>query len=233
MLNRRDFLKAAAIVTIGIPTLTNAKQKLRWILLTEQMPQPGQKVIFVNMYSEGFEGGVITYPSHFRHKGDDEFNVTIAMTRIDFVQCYRDKYKKSMIAYVYSDEGEEVLKSRSWLKSKVKREYSYHKPLYLNNTSARYRKKDLAWLPVNGEYPTEIPLLSKVKKWIAFKDEMPIFTIDIEVKDGFGREEKAFLAAEYCGKYWIKYTETCDNRLIDKIYLMTEPNIKYWSWRYA
>lgn len=228
-MNRRTFLKAIAVTTL-LPVLPLYAKKQQWIKLTDRLPEVGQKIILTNNIGRpNFEGGVIAESSHLEKRKDDEFHVTISMTKLDFVQCFKNPRQDIMINYVYSDEGEEAFRSRTWLETTVKKEYSYHKEIRCNHTYALYPRKEMVWLPVNGKYPINIPPLPKcVAPWMSFSWITPGQDNLIKVKKETGEIKKGRFVEV------INYKTNEKSRVLvhDPDPFYTEIK-KHWHWRHV
>ncbi len=191
-MNRRTFIKLTGVTTalLATPSLFAEKEIKRvnpedfkfiethfgqqWISFLDKTPKVGQKIIITDSWEgmslRDIRGGVVQDLRKIKLGVlmDSKFNkvfITVPMKK-DFE--YRE-YSDFYIYNIFSEEGEKVINSREWLKSKKEpfvndfKEWddSIDKKVWYNETS--YRKSYYYWLPINGEYPTTLPPIPKHK----------------------------------------------------------------------
>lgn len=82
-----------------------------------------------------------------------------------------------------------------------------------------------------------VPALTGAKKeirWIPFKEQMPEFTINAEIKDQTGKTRKGYLCGHYMDRYYFKYVATeKEEKWAKDGSVIVYVNVDYWSWRYA
>ncbi len=237
-MNRRTFLKATAITTmglpIGLPTFAKAKDKQQWIPFTEGVPKPGQKVIITSFpnvrdISYHIRGGVVKESeTGIMHK--DHANIYIIA---DFM-----KYGKTVPSYyACSKEGKKTIQSREWLSSDKNPVIQYYLNPAWKKDITSYCLTNHFWLLVNGEYPVELPPIPRAEfQWTSFLQKMPSKRDHIMVKHPEGYVSSGWINndptdfSHYCLAYYVVNGEV--GKMTDS-YAMNRININQCSWRYA
>lgn len=162
-INRRTFLKVTAITIVGIPAIVNAEEKPQWISFIERIPEPGQKILLANISGTFIAGGVAA--KNIINYGKIPSNkVAFSIVKRDFERYIHTTNLDHTANLIYSNEGEEALKSRKWLKPIGKVKYEDWKCIYFCHYNNLYVKSQFVWLPVEEEYPIEIPPFSSQKQ---------------------------------------------------------------------
>ncbi len=165
-MNRRTFLKLTTltgITAISTPTLLaniDQKESLKWISFADKIPEIGQKVIITNSKGRLMLGGRInkTRKGAVAEVSQMNFYFTPINLIKDFIK--RQDIGLSYSTYlIFSKEGEKIIKSRKWLSTNnndIKRDYKNYRKQNSYGLVA-YHKDYHYWMPVNGEYPINIP----------------------------------------------------------------------------
>jgi len=93
-----------------------------------------------------------------------------------------------MIFQTYSKEGERVVNSRKWLGvgHAISERFSNVHEFY------QLRKTHFVWLPVDGEYPIDIPPIPIYSEWIPFSCQLPKYWTAIEIQEPSGEITKGW-----------------------------------------
>ena len=162
-MNRRSFLKRVGVVSLlGFSNISFAKNKkeLKWISLLDEQPKVGQKIIIGDRVLRSYLcSGTVNSPCK-QHKWSDDY-VIIRLNRD--IARRKHNQRDEWIYSVLSTEGHKILKTKKWL--------GYHeKPSYVQDyinvetmirgskyEGTTYYKRYHYWIPIEGEYPDEIP----------------------------------------------------------------------------
>ena len=167
-INRRTFLKATAVVTIGIPTLPAiAKPKLQWISLSEQMPKTGQRILQVSpwIFRSSWDNKplaikhIIRVGKRIRFNVDDNLHLRL---RMEFaITMDTHSWDRHNVLYYYKDFSERTrpeickeLDKIEWTKYKEVREREYGITSLMAN-DGHY------WMHIEDKIPTSITQFTK------------------------------------------------------------------------
>ncbi len=154
---RREFLKLVGIMPIVTSTLSIVEQKPQWIRLTEQQPRIEQKIILLAYHDHyrnyyGIGGGIL---KELDMGMSDKNHTAIISIAVDFIKYNGGSFLEHGAA---SKEGEKVIKSRKWLIPEKNSKFKIYRNSYQWKIHTRsYYLTHYHWLPVDGEYPIDIP----------------------------------------------------------------------------
>ncbi len=196
-MNRRTFLKLTGAAIAGLIVTPSIKAEpvilhgvdwqqdfadfgerrqrnhtLVWIPFTYATPQVGQKVLIAStsIHSNYIRGGTVIDRYVGTRDGSDF--VTIPMKR-DF--SGRKRSDDNCIFAVYSDEGKKAIATKQWLAldghTKIT-DFSKTEDKYIdspNYMGTCFLKSHHCWMPVEGEYPDNIPPIPQTKNMLEWR----------------------------------------------------------------
>lgn len=231
-MNRRTFLALIGITTLGLPSLSYAKQKQQWIKLLERQPKVGQKIIMINRYNYSCKnyditGGIVR---ELDLGLSDKHQTALIHIEVDFMTYGQNP----LTIETASAEGKKIIKSRKWLAFEGDCKFeNYTNDNNLKIHTRSYYLTNYHWLPAHKEYPIDIPPFPKyVDSWIPFKYHMPKHNSCVEIKDQIGVTATGVYYRTEVNKEccWFVFTDKERKRLNMNLASINKP---HWSWRYA
>ena len=168
-MNRRTFIKLSTITLLPSLTLAEKEVKptepLKWIRLTDQKPEPGQRIIMASRRMFPEDGYTMFIGKVFNHKtiqhklGDELPNFTLQQE----VRLHKDRYKDEIRLFHFKRPNPKYslrdLKKVQWMRA------DKYVPLRKSSISMFWSLNDMYWIEDTGTLPKTLPLLPERKAW--------------------------------------------------------------------